>query len=55
MRFGLNSGTVEVGKIGDLVLLDANPLIDIDNSSRVHGVLLAGRWATAEAVLDGLD
>ncbi len=53
--FGLNTGTIEVGKIGDLVLLDANPLENIDNSSRVHGVLLAGRWATAEALLDGLD
>ena len=53
--FGLNTGTVEVGRIGDLVLLDANPLINIDNSRRVHGVLLAGRWATAAALLDGLD
>ena len=53
--FGLNTGTVEVGKIGDLVLLDANPLKNIDNSSRVHGVLLAGRWATAAALLDGVD
>jgi imidazolonepropionase-like amidohydrolase len=53
--FGINTGTVEVGRIGDLVLLDANPLVDIGNSSRVHGVLAAGRWATAAELLDGLE
>ncbi len=37
-------GTVETGKAGDLVLLDANPLIDIGNASRIHGVMLRGRW-----------
>jgi imidazolonepropionase-like amidohydrolase len=53
--FGINTGTVEVGRLGDLVLLDANPLADIGNSSRVHGVLAAGRWATAAELLDGLE
>jgi imidazolonepropionase-like amidohydrolase len=37
-------GTVETGKEGDLVLLDANPLIDIGNARRIHGVMLRGRW-----------
>lgn len=37
-------GSVTSGKIADLVLLDANPLQDISNSRRVHGVMLAGRW-----------
>lgn len=37
-------GTVETGKEADLVLLDANPLDDIGNASRVHGVMLRGRW-----------
>jgi len=53
--FGINTGTVEVGRIGDLVLLDANPLADIGNSSRVHGVLVAGRWVTAAELLEGLE
>jgi imidazolonepropionase-like amidohydrolase len=53
--FGLNTGTIEIGRIGDLVLLDANPLEDIANSGRVHGVLVAGHWATASELLDGLD
>ncbi len=37
-------GTVEVGKVADLMLLDENPLDDIDNSRRVHGTMLRGHW-----------
>jgi len=37
-------GTVEAGKEADLVLLDGNPLNDIGNASRIHGVMLRGRW-----------
>ncbi len=41
-------GTVEPGKEADLVLLDANPLADIGNASRIHGVMLRGRWLGRE-------
>lgn len=41
-------GTVETGKEADLVLLDANPLADIKNASRIHGVMLRGRWLGRE-------
>jgi imidazolonepropionase-like amidohydrolase len=37
-------GTVEIGKDADLVLLDANPLDDIGNAKRIHGVMLRGHW-----------
>ncbi|MFQ5982516.1 MAG: amidohydrolase family protein [Woeseiaceae bacterium] len=37
-------GSVETGKEADLVLLDANPLADIKNARRIHGVMLRGRW-----------
>jgi imidazolonepropionase-like amidohydrolase len=37
-------GTVEQGKLADLVLLDANPLDDIDNTRKIRGVILAGRY-----------
>jgi imidazolonepropionase-like amidohydrolase len=36
-------GTVEAGKIADLVLLDANPLQDISNTQRIHAVVVNGR------------
>lgn len=37
-------GTVAVGKRADLLLLDANPLEDVSNSMRIHGVVANGRW-----------
>lgn len=41
---GTNTGAVVVGRDADLVLLDANPLLDISNTRRVHGVMLRGNW-----------
>jgi imidazolonepropionase-like amidohydrolase len=38
------TGTIEVGKRADLVLLDANPLADVRNTARQSGVMLRGRW-----------
>lgn len=41
---GTNTGSVQTGKDADLILLDANPLEDIANSRRIHGVMLRGHW-----------
>ena len=38
------TGTIEKGKRADLVLLDADPLIDIRNTTRRSGVMVRGRW-----------
>jgi imidazolonepropionase-like amidohydrolase len=35
-------GTVEKGKVADLVLLDADPLIDIRNTQKIAAVVLGG-------------
>jgi len=37
-------GTVAEGKLADVVLLDANPLDDIDNTKRIAAVVLIGRY-----------
>lgn len=39
-------GTIEKGKIADLVLLDANPLAEIGNTRKVNAVVVGGRLIT---------
>jgi predicted amidohydrolase YtcJ len=36
-------GSIEAGKLADLVLLDANPLADIANTQRIRAVVANGR------------
>jgi imidazolonepropionase-like amidohydrolase len=46
-------GTVAEGKVGDLLLLDANPLDDIRNTRRIAGLLYRGTYRD-RSVLDQL-
>jgi imidazolonepropionase-like amidohydrolase len=43
-------GSVEPGRIADLVLLRANPLADIKNTRAIAGVVTDGRYLSASAV-----
>lgn len=43
-------GTIEKGKIADLVMLDANPLEDISNTRRINAVVVNGRYLPKEAL-----
>ncbi|MCR5875210.1 amidohydrolase family protein [Phenylobacterium sp. J426] len=36
-------GSLEAGKLADLVVLDADPTADIRNSEKVHRVMVGGR------------
>lgn len=38
------TGTIERGKRADFILLDADPLVDIKNTTRRSGVMVRGRW-----------
>ena len=39
-----SSGTIEKGKLADLILLDANPLTDIKYTTRINAVVQNGRY-----------
>lgn len=43
-------GTIETGKRADLVLLNANPLTDIRNVSKIEGVMVRGKWHSRAAL-----
>ena len=44
------TGTIEVGKRADLVLLRANPLENISNTRSIEGVMLGGQWLSRIAL-----
>ena len=49
-----DAGTVQQGKRADLVLLSANPLEDIHNTTKIDAVVLRGQlldWAGLDALL----
>lgn len=44
LEMNKRTGTIEIGKEADLVLLDKNPLEDINNTRLVSGVSADGKW-----------
>jgi imidazolonepropionase-like amidohydrolase len=52
------SGTIEKGKVADLVLLNANPLDDIRNTQKIEAVIVNGRYlprAELDRMLAGVE
>jgi imidazolonepropionase-like amidohydrolase len=43
-------GTIEKGKLADLVLLEANPLDNISNTQRINAVVVNGRYLSKETL-----
>jgi imidazolonepropionase-like amidohydrolase len=48
-------GTVREGARADLILLDANPLEDLNNFESRQGVMLRGQWLPEEELLAALE
>lgn len=51
-------GSIEKGKLADMVLLDANPLEDIRNTQKIAGVVVNGRYlsrAELDKMLAGVE
>ena len=49
-----DSGTIKVGAVADLVLINGNPLTDIKQTQSIEGVMLNGRWLSKTEIELGL-
>lgn len=47
-------GTIATGKVADVVLVDADPLDDVDSAFRICGVMLRGRWLPIDGLMKAL-
>lgn len=43
-------GTIKPGNVADLVLLNGNPLQDINNTTAIEGVMLNGKWLSKKYI-----
>jgi imidazolonepropionase-like amidohydrolase len=45
-----NEGTIANGNASDFVMLNANPLTDINNTKKVEGVMIGTKWLSQEFI-----
>ncbi len=50
-----SDGTVSAGQRTDLILLEANPLEDVNNLWNLAGVMIHGQWQTRDALLAQIE
>lgn len=48
-------GTITPGKRADLLLVSANPLVDVRNAAQPDGVMVHGRWYTQAELRSRLE
>lgn len=48
-------GTVTVGRRADLILLEANPLVEVKNTGKRVGVMVRGKWYTESELRSRLE
>jgi imidazolonepropionase-like amidohydrolase len=51
MNLERDIGTLEPGKLADLVILDADPLADVANLSSIHRVIKDGKVFAPDALI----
>jgi imidazolonepropionase-like amidohydrolase len=45
-----NMGMIKPGYVSDLVLLDANPLENIENTKKIAGVMIGNNWLAKDVI-----
>jgi Tol biopolymer transport system component/imidazolonepropionase-like amidohydrolase len=53
IALGLNAGTIEAGKLADLIMIDGDPLADISATTRVRRVIANGRVYEVDQLVKG--
>ena len=48
-------GTMEEGKLADLMLLSENPFVDVKNTQSIQGTMIRGIWMSKEKLNEALE